>query len=220
ETLSLSDLAFESNSSDDWDDHEYFFKEDEVLSVKRDSFEFSSGEFSISSSSPDNILFCGKLIPNRGAAAALAEKAVPGKKRDGLRSISLVTSRTSSSSSSMHNNRQQKSYKSSKSLPNNTEEGYATGRKANLDSQYDSPGRKSGIWRPQMKSSKRYLFAFGVGGYPAEMKLSDMKSRQRKGTSPARMFPSPDPVEHGIVRSSGSNMGNRVLGWRKSSNNK
>ncbi|XP_042016477.1 uncharacterized protein LOC121764534 [Salvia splendens] len=76
ETLSLCDLPLYSDQSNDWDQH----STTTTASSDQDYFEFFSQELSPSASSaaflpPQNIIFCGKLIPYKHLATPSPNRA-------------------------------------------------------------------------------------------------------------------------------------------------
>ncbi|KAJ9159961.1 hypothetical protein P3X46_025409 [Hevea brasiliensis] len=170
ETLSLSDLPLNSNSSVDLDD---FSKEYQSSTFDhQDFFEFFSEDSSASITyhKDNNIIFCGKLIPPKEPTVAHHERAknpeifIPKSKKKGIfpwksRSFS-IPSRTTSSKQIQ----QEKSYKTCKSLPVHK---VSTGKGYEVD-KYDFLRKRS--------KSRWFLF----GRFPMEMELRDMKTRQKK----------------------------------------
>ncbi|KAG6758465.1 hypothetical protein POTOM_038813 [Populus tomentosa] len=86
--------------------------------------------------------------------------------------------------------KKKKSQKSDKARES-TNKGYTT-RKLSVDRTYDCSMRKGPDLSPLVNSGC-YSFRLGVGKFPMEMDLSDIRMRQgKKSTPPARMLPSED----------------------------
>lgn len=195
ETLSFCDLPLHNNGGSDWD--EDFSKEDQRPAYDQDFFEFFSEDFAAAIYPKDNIIFCGKLIPYKGAT--IAEKAqnlevITTQPKKTNRSCifpwkSHSFNKSTTTSSSKQQLQKKKSYRTCKSLPvrmSDKNKGYKVTRKC--VSKYDSSMKKVSILGSPMKS-RWYLFAFGLGRFPTKMELSDMKTRQSK-RRPMKMFPS------------------------------
>lgn len=171
ETLSLCDLPLNSSASD-WN---YYSKEDHSSSFDQDFFEFCSENFTASTYPTDNIIFCGKLIPYKGAT--VAEKS---------QDLDITTKPKNTKKSSIFPWRSQSCKKSTTTskhalpVPLSENNGYATRKFTNKD---DFSTKKASLLVSPMKS-RWYLFAFGMARFPVEMELRDIKMRQSK-KSPA-----------------------------------
>ncbi|KAF8007265.1 hypothetical protein BT93_K1307 [Corymbia citriodora subsp. variegata] len=195
EALSLCDLPIYSNSAG-WDGE---FAADagkgQSSAADQDFFEFSSEDYSNSFTYPsDNkIMFCGKIIPYRLPPDQTQkplnknhDRNKPKKKRGGsflLRCRSLFSniSRTSRNGFSWPGQ-----VSRSKSLPLELEKyggGYGCVTNKCAD-EYDFAKMK--ILAPPLKP-RWYLFMFGLNRLPAEMELTDIRTRQSRRT-PSTMF--------------------------------
>jgi len=214
EAFSFSDLSLKNcdNYGDD------FAKQDLSSSFDhQDFFEFFSEEFTSTASSTnssDSIIFCGKLIPYRGETVvakteqnlglAAQETVVAETEQDlGItgqtkhtKKGSILPSELSPSfnksteRAAARSNTPPKKKKLQKSdkARESTNKGYAT-RKLSVDRKYDCSMRKGPDLSPLMNSGC-YSFRLGVGKFPMEMDLSDIRMRQgKKITPPARKLP-------------------------------
>ncbi|KAJ6892366.1 hypothetical protein NC651_025539 [Populus alba x Populus x berolinensis] len=168
ETLSLCDLPLYNRANSDWDD---FSKEDQNLetSFDQDFFEFFSEDFAASACPSDNIIFCGKLIPYRGETVEEKAENLTGstkKAKDSKKSFRFPWK-----SSSFNKPR------STTTPPKQPQE--------KSDKALQVPLSENHGW---------YFSAFGVGRFPMEMELSDIKTRQIK-KSPSKMFQSEKGIE-------------------------
>ncbi|KAE8686286.1 GTP binding Elongation factor Tu family protein isoform 1 [Hibiscus syriacus] len=209
ETLSLCDLVMESDRSNEfWDD-------DDDCSPKQDengdSFEFSSEDLPASASiSPgNNIIFCGKIIssresqPNAGNKSQIPKFRTERENHEKRKNFScgngcLFPWKTSSSSPSLFN--KSRTFPSSKSTKESERQSFnksfsmpASVSKNKYgkfsDEKFDFPVKK--VSTPV--KSRWYFFAFGVGRFPMEIELKDMKMRQsRKYTTMKFRSPSGD----------------------------
>ncbi|KAL3579293.1 hypothetical protein D5086_020797 [Populus alba] len=190
----------------------------------QDFFEFFSEEFTSTASSSntsDSIIFCGKLIPYRGETVVaekeqnlrlaaqetvvaeteqdlgIAAKTKHTKKGSILPSepspsFNKSTQRAAARSNTPPKKKKlQKSYKARES----TNKGYTT-RKLSVDRTYDCSMRKGPDLSPLVNSGC-YSFRLGVGKFPMEMDLSDIRMRQGKKscTPPARKLPFNDECD-------------------------
>uniref|UniRef100_A0A5B6YNT0 Uncharacterized protein n=1 Tax=Davidia involucrata TaxID=16924 RepID=A0A5B6YNT0_DAVIN len=176
ETLSLCDLPIYSTEAADWED---FSKEDQsfssISSDQEDYFEFFSTEEFISSTTScssahhqNSIIFCGKLIPYKEAAASIDTtqklentKQQPPRKRGLFRWKNL---------DSFNKPKTSKSNESSSVLP------VSAGK---CDKNYDFSVQRLSILASPTKS-RWHLFMFGLARFPTEMDLSEMKNRQSR----------------------------------------
>ncbi|KAF3433897.1 hypothetical protein FNV43_RR25000 [Rhamnella rubrinervis] len=219
ETLSLCDLPIHSDSSK-WDD-----VESSSFDNNEDGFfEFFSEDFTASTypSSGKDIIFCGKLIPYKEVPTPLLphdhqhqktqnnldtnKKKLPTKKGFQLwKSYSfhkLVRSSSSSNSKGSNiakksNSKPQRPVKAN-SMNNNFV--YNT-RKMSSDhhrNRHLSVGKVSVLSSPA-KSSKWYLYMFGIARLPTEMELRDIKTRQSR-RSPSTMFAPPEKISTEMVK--------------------
>ncbi|EEF32680.1 conserved hypothetical protein [Ricinus communis] len=207
DALSLCDLALHNNSNaSDWDDSS---KEDQSSSFDQDLFEFFSEDFTASAYPKDNIIFCGKLIPYKGdkeeEQAHNLEKAI-SKPREGKRSR-IFPWKTFSSSRSTRS----KSYTTCKTFPDLASESNEYGMK-----RYNRVSMKKVSLLGGPARSRWYLFAFGVGRYPMEMELSDIKTRQSKLTDSkmrqSSKAPGKSKADDGREKLDGRG-GKRARGW-------
>ena len=215
EAFSFSDLSLKNcdNYGDD------FAKQDLSSSFDhQDFFEFFSEEFTSTASSTnssDSIIFCGKLIPYRGETVVAeteqnlglaAQETVVAETEQDL-GIAAQTKHTKKGSilpselSPSFNKSTERAAARSKTPPKkkklqkstdkareSTNKGYAT-RKLSVDRKYDCSMRKGPDLSPLMNSGC-YSFRLGVGKFPMEMDLSDIRMRQgKKSTPPARKLP-------------------------------
>uniref|UniRef100_A0A2K1YY73 Uncharacterized protein n=1 Tax=Populus trichocarpa TaxID=3694 RepID=A0A2K1YY73_POPTR len=165
ETLSLCDLPL-YNCASDWDD---FSKEDQNLetSFDQDFFEFFSEDFAASAYPSDNIIFCGKLIPYRGET--VEEKA---------ENLAGSTKKAKDSKKSFRFPWKSSSFNKPRTTPSK---------------QLQEKSDKA-LQVPLSENHGWYFSAFGVGRFPMEMELSDIKTRQNK-KSPSKMFQSEKGIE-------------------------
>ncbi|CAK7325525.1 unnamed protein product [Dovyalis caffra] len=184
ETLSLCDLPLNSCSSDRDDSS----KEDQSLgtSFDQDFFEFFSEGFTASTYASDNIIFCGKLIPYKGETEAekaqSLESAKKGKNTKKRFSFPWKSSSSNKTRTASPKQLQKKSDKTLQVVPPSENHGCATKK---CDDEYDFSMKKAAT---AMKP-RRCSLAFGVGSFPMEMDLNDIKMRQSR-KSPSRMFQS------------------------------
>ncbi|XP_021296113.1 uncharacterized protein LOC110425514 [Herrania umbratica] len=212
ETLSLCDLVISSDANEYWNDEQHQRNTSPSSSdhQHQDLFEFFSTEdfpaaaaaAASSNHQGNNIIFCGKLIPYRGQqqsnedkTQSLESKVV--KPENGTKngasclfpwrtSQSFNKSRTfpssSSSSSASAKASQGKRFNKSLSLP-------AVGSKNSKklgDDKFDFSVKKVSVIETPVKS-RWYLFAFGVGRFPMEIELKDMKMRQSRKTKAMKL---------------------------------
>ncbi|XP_030548890.1 uncharacterized protein LOC115754101 [Rhodamnia argentea] len=194
EALSLCDLPIYSSSAG-WDDEFADAGKRRSSAADQDFFEFSSEDFSNSFTYPsDNkIVFCGKIIPYRlppdqtqKPQSKNQDRNKPKKKRGFFlfRWGSLLSNKSRNSCSRPGR------MSSSKSLPLELEKykcGYGYMPNKCVD-EYDFAKVK--ILTPPLKS-RWYLFLFGLKRLPAEMELTDIRTRQSRKT-PSTMFRSGD----------------------------
>lgn len=187
ETLSFSDLPLYSDQKgveeEEWDDQEEDLSTDHSQgsssissASEQDYFEFSSQEFS-PSFPPENIVFCGKLIPYKQSHASEKDrnhssvqhqtKKQPNieKKQGWCRMFTWNSSSTRSNSKNQVESR--------------------TGKKNGRDNckygeGYDFPVHKMSILTSSSsgKAAKWQLFLFGISRFSSQVELRDMKSRQ------------------------------------------
>ncbi|KAJ4720841.1 Protein unc-13 4B like [Melia azedarach] len=190
ETLSLCDLAVNSNSEDYLNDND--FSEEQCrqsTSDEQDFFEFFSEDFTAASTYPrDDIIFCGKLIPYR-EPAAVPEQTQNTNTQKNIKKSRIFPWKSNSfnkysRSTSSKAQRHEKSTYSYKSLSQKVN-GYET-----FNYEYDFSEKKvsSSTVAAASVRPRWYLFAFGYGRtFSTEMELKDMKSRQNRRI-PATMF--------------------------------
>lgn len=168
ETLSLCDLPLYSDPSSEWE---------EDSSPKNDYFEFSSQELispcTKSASLPENIIFCGKIIPYKQPDRILKstkEPIVESKKKRSLFTWNFNSKR----SSKVHvSNSMNGTTKSSRD-------------ELKMSALTPSLSGKAG-W---------YLCLFGISSFSQEAVLKDQKSRQKSRKQPlSPMFGFPSMVE-------------------------
>ncbi|KAG5219168.1 hypothetical protein IMY05_C5236000500 [Salix suchowensis] len=204
EVFSFSDLSLK-NYDNYWDN--FATQDRSSSSDHHDLFEFFSEKFTSAASStnsPDSIIFCGKLIPYRGETAAAEtelnlglaaqETVVAGTEQDlgsaartkHAKKGSILPSKDSKLSLSFN-----KSTERAAARSNNPPRKRNSKRETSVDRKYDCSVMRGPNLSPLMKSGC-YSFRLGVGKFPAEMDLSEIKMRQRKKSpTPARMFPFP-----------------------------
>ncbi|KAF2295835.1 hypothetical protein GH714_034430 [Hevea brasiliensis] len=177
EALSLCDLPLNSEAASVSDD---FSSEDQRSSIDQDLFEFFSEDFTSASAyrpKDNNIIFCGKLIPYKGenvdGKAQNSDNTSKANKEANNNSIFPWKSYSFNKSRRYSvKTQQEKSYRTSKTSPELSPD------KKCMD-KYDFPMKKESLLASPTKS-RWYLFAFGVGRYPMEMELNDIKTRQSK----------------------------------------
>ncbi|KAK2633895.1 hypothetical protein Ddye_028687 [Dipteronia dyeriana] len=168
ETLSLCDLAVSSNAEDYyW--NELSYKEDHN-DEDEDFFEFSSEDFTASSSYPkpnQNIIFCGKIIPYRG------EDQVVDHDHD---------HQTQNQNNSTNDLKLQNPKKSLNIFPRKSKK-----EKHGNDFKFDFSMKKVSTMPTSTATtlkSRWYLLAFGSfgkgSGLSKRMELRDIKSRQSR----------------------------------------
>ncbi|XVE75339.1 hypothetical protein DITRI_Ditri12bG0086400 [Diplodiscus trichospermus] len=185
ETLSLCDLVVSST-----DANEYFCKDHR--SNDGDYFEFSSEDF-IYPENYNNIIFCGKLIsrkenqPFEDTPQSLKSKVKQendGKKN--IRGCCMFPWKTS------HSFNKSRTFPSSPSPPKESQ-----GRSLNKSLSLPATGYGNSdvcVIKKVSVKSRWYLFAFGIGKFPMEIELKDMKMRQSR-KSVAMKFHVPDVTE-------------------------
>ncbi|KAK6228160.1 hypothetical protein SCA6_000500 [Theobroma cacao] len=217
ETLSLCDLVISSDASEYWNGEQYHRNSSSSSSdhQHQDLFEFFSTEdipaaaaaAASSNYQGNNIIFCGKLIPYRGQQQSIEDKpqrleSKVIKPENGTKnstsclfpwktSLSFNKSRTfppSSSSSAPAKASQRKSFNKSLSLP---AEGSKNSKKLG-DDKFDFSVKKVSVIETPVKS-RWYLFAFGVGRFPMEIELKDMKMRQSRKSKAMKLQPDGQP---------------------------
>ncbi|OMO81188.1 hypothetical protein COLO4_23725 [Corchorus olitorius] len=202
ETLSLCDLVMSSDANDYWNNHDESSNSSSSSTSNhhhdQDFFEFfSDQDVSASSASTysgnnNNVIFCGKLIPFKDQKQPIDEEK-PLKQENGnnqkknndvnssscmfpwknMSQHSFNKSRTFPPSSSSSSSSKAKSLNKSLSLP-------VVGENKKLgDEKFDFSVKKVSILATPVKS-RWYLFAFGVGRFPMEIELKDMKMRQSR----------------------------------------
>ncbi|CAK9152228.1 unnamed protein product [Ilex paraguariensis] len=189
ETLSLCDLPICSNEAD-WEYN--FTKEDRhsssSSSSEQDYFEFFSQEWSTTISShhhPENIIFCGKLIPSKTPISGDGHE-IESNKQSNQRKKSLFRWNSDSfsppkSTSTLKKARLvKKNDPNSLSLPEKIR--YSSDHSGKCGDKYDfSVGKVSILKSPaKLSRSRRYLFMLGLGRFPMEMELNDIKNRQSR----------------------------------------
>ncbi|XP_050210953.1 uncharacterized protein LOC126661181 [Mercurialis annua] len=179
EALSLCDLALNNSNGSEWDDSS---KEDQRLSFDQDIFEFFSEDFNASTHPRENVIFCGKLIPYKGdkkdAHVEKIDKSI-NKTKESKRSF-IFRWKSFSLHQSRNNSlkmQQQKSYTTCTSPDINSENNEYRMKKC--AQKYDVSMRKISVFASPSRS-KWHPFTFGMGRYPVEMELSDIKTRQSK----------------------------------------
>ncbi|XP_022748026.1 uncharacterized protein LOC111297637 [Durio zibethinus] len=246
ETLSLCDLVISSDANEYWNNDD-FSKEDHQ-SNSGDLFEFFSDDFPAAAPEDDsNIIFCGKLMSFKEQQQPKIEdkpqspkiRKVKQENDDKKKNISSCKfpwkisnsfnkSRTYPSSSAKGS--LGKSFYKSLSLPakgskkNNGKYGSDRSKKLG-DEKFDFSVKKVSILATPVKS-RWYLFAFGVGRFPMEIELKDMKLRQTRKNK-AMKFQPPERVgpENAIGgkerRRSGKGLWRllKVLGWKSKHTN-
>ncbi|XVE99360.1 hypothetical protein REPUB_Repub03eG0191500 [Reevesia pubescens] len=202
ETLSLCDLVISSDANDYWNDHQSINSPSDHH--QDNFFEFSSEDFPSTAASTynDNIIFCGKLIPCKDQQQQSIEdkpqslkckiKQENDEKKKNISSClfpwkisshSFNKSTTFPSSSSAKES-QGKIFNKSLSMPasgsknNNGKYGRDQSKKLGGE-KFDFSVKKVSILATPVKS-RWYLFAFGVGRFPMEIELKDMKMRQSR----------------------------------------
>jgi hypothetical protein len=200
ETLSLCDLPTHNDSSksdvetssfDDDENHDGFF-------------EFFSEDFTASTYPPSgkDIIFCGKLIPYEEVPPLLPHdhhqktqnvletnnKKLPTKKGFRLwKSFSfhklVRSSPTKSKGSKIGKNSNSKPQQAVKANPMNNNCVYNTRKISSDHHRHLSVGKVSVVSYPA-KSSKWYLYMFGIAKLPTEMELRDIKTRQSRRIPP------------------------------------
>lgn len=258
ETISLCDLVMSSDANEYWNGEDFSNKDD---SNNGDFFEFFSTEdfpaVSAAAAPNKNIVFCGKLIPfkdqkqqsdteNESPQSTLKtskSKQENGdqyhdqkkKKKNTRRSSCSFPWKTTSQSfnksrtfpSPKGSQSQTKSFNKSLSLPAD----HQSNKKLSDDQKFNfSVNKKVSILATPVKS-RWYLFAFGVGRFPMDIELKDMKLRQsRKISKQAMKFQAPEEVDgeanvkggKGRRRSSsGKGLWRllKVLGWKNKHTN-
>lgn len=194
EALSLCDLPIYGNSAG-WDDEFPDAGKRRSSAADEDFFEFSSEDFSNSFAYPsDNkIVFCGKIIPYRlppDETQKPQNKNHDRKKPKKKRGFFLFRWGSLFSNKSRNSRSWPGRISSSKSLPLELEKykcghGYMPNKCVD---EYDFAKVK--ILTPPLKS-RWYLFMFGLNRLPAEMELTDIRTRQSRKT-PSTMFRSGD----------------------------
>lgn len=182
ETLSLCDLAVDSSAAEYWN---AFKEDDQSSSSNQDLFEFFNTDSTASAYPRDNIVFCGKIISHKELTVTgktqlteIPTKQEAPKKSRGVfkcKSHSLGGSRVPPSPKVQWG----KSYKRSISMP-------MSSSCAKYDKKFDYSVKNISIPATPMKS-RWYLFAFGMGRFPKEMELRDMRKRQ-SNRRPVTMF--------------------------------
>ncbi|KAK8504332.1 hypothetical protein V6N13_062681 [Hibiscus sabdariffa] len=200
ETLSLSDLVINNDHSNEFWNHDDFSRQEET----GDLFEFFSEDFPASASifpENDNIVFCGKIIsykekqPNVGSKPQRRKYKIEqenGEKKEDFSCRnarkcclfpwkispppSLFNKSTTFRSSKSRKELQRQSFNKSFSMPASvSNKNY---EKFSLE-KFDFPVKKVSTLATPVKS-RWYLFAFGVGRFPMEVELKDMKMRQSR----------------------------------------
>ncbi|KAI3470463.1 hypothetical protein Pfo_027126 [Paulownia fortunei] len=197
ETLSLCDLPLYSDQSGDWE--EYFSLDsshasNSMSSSQDDYFEFFSQELNPSAATatgfpPENIIFCGKLIPYKQPAATCQKDSsslVQSKKKP---SWPLFRWKFSSSRSSKNGTRSTTLMQQSPKRMHNT----------------NKLGKGHGF-----PMHKMYLFLFGISRFSTEVELRDIKSRRSRRRCPS----SPPPPPMFRIEYRGDEVsGGRNRGW-------
>ncbi|KAG5222537.1 hypothetical protein IMY05_C2530000400 [Salix suchowensis] len=219
EVFSFSDLSLK-NYDNYWDN--FATQDRSSSSDHHDLFEFFSEEFTSAASStnsPDSIIFCGKLIPYRGETAAAEtelnlglaaqETVVAGTEQDlgsAARTkhakkgsilpskdskLSLSFNKSTERAAARSNNPPKKKKQQKRDKARESTNEVVAARKLSVDRKYDCSVMRGPNLSPLMKSGC-YSFRLGVGKFPAEMDMREIKMRQRKKSpTPARMFPFP-----------------------------
>ncbi|KAE8708988.1 hypothetical protein F3Y22_tig00110332pilonHSYRG00678 [Hibiscus syriacus] len=207
ETLSLCDIVMNNDNSNElWNDDD-FLKQEET----GDLFEFFSEDFPASASNfPENnhendrIIFCGKFIsykenenqPNVGSKSKRRKYKMEQENDEKMNDFSCRNARKCcffpwkiSSPPSLFN--KSRTFPSSKSSKESQTQCFnkSFSKPASV-SKIDFPVRKVSTLATPVKS-RWYLFAFGVGRFPMEIELKDMKMRQSRKYR-AMKFPAPD----------------------------
>ncbi|KAE8689584.1 hypothetical protein F3Y22_tig00110933pilonHSYRG00130 [Hibiscus syriacus] len=206
ETLSLSDLVMNNDYSNEfWNDND-FSKQAET----GDLFEFFSEDFPASASifpennnENDRIIFCGKIIsykenenqPNVGSKPKRRKYKFEQENDEEKKDFSCRNAKKCcffpwkiSSPPSLFKSRTFTSSKSKKE-PQTQRFNKAFSMPASV-SKFHFPDRKVSTLATPVKS-KWYLFGVGVGRFPMEIELKDMKMRQSRKYRPMK-FPAPD----------------------------
>ncbi|XP_039060041.1 uncharacterized protein LOC120203996 [Hibiscus syriacus] len=238
ETLSLCDLVMENDRSNEfWDDDDDFSKRDE----NGDLFEFSSDHLPASASifPENNIIFCGKIISSResqpinvGNKSQMPKFRIERGNHEKSKNFScgnrcLFPWKTSSSSSPSLFNKS-RTFPSSKSTKESERRSFNKSFSVPASVSKNKYGKFSDekFYFPVKQVStpvkpRWYLFAFGVGRFPMEIELKDMKMRQsRKYTTMKFRSPGGDRSEN--VKSDqrrrsgkGFRILLKVLGWNQ-----
>ncbi|CAA2973969.1 Hypothetical predicted protein [Olea europaea subsp. europaea] len=190
ETLSLCDLPLYSTDGGaaDWEEDLSTVSQggsSSTSSLEQDYFEFFSQHMS-TSTTPENIIFCGKIIPCKQPAKD--SKLVESKQSEGLSRLKLnsLFSKNGAKSPPMEKNIKKKSLailpKSSKKMYNKSND---------MGKGNDFPVQKTSLLTSSSSGKARWYFLlFGITGISTEMKFSDMKNRQsrRKSSPSSPMF--------------------------------
>ncbi|KAL7109433.1 hypothetical protein ACP275_06G174900 [Erythranthe tilingii] len=193
ETLSLCDLPLYSNSSTDqsseWE-HVSALDSGSISSQDDDYFEFSSQEFTPSAAAdfpPENIIFCGKLIPykqphnNNNNNQPMIQKANNSSNSPDLLIIESKQNRIEMWKNSSTSNGA-RGTTLMQSPP--TKKTYNTKSNKQLNLSLFTSSSSSG-------KTKWYFLFFGSPRFSTEVDLRDFKSRRR---SLRRQFSSPPPM--------------------------
>lgn len=188
ETLSLSDLP----NSAQWD-NSYSKEGDDVVQGDDDFFEFISEDFTASTRSTveTDIIFCGKIINAYRESPDDAKQSNSQNLKEDDSCVLLPRSPNKSAS------------KSAMPRDSTINKGKESKDARNLRFAYSV--RKVSLMRSPTKS-RWYLFMFGMPSMklPAEMELSDIRSRHIRRRGPATaMFPAPAGGEVAVGKSRG-----------------
>ncbi|PIM98389.1 hypothetical protein CDL12_29129 [Handroanthus impetiginosus] len=211
EALSLCDLPLNSDHGAEEYRGEDFSTESQgsssMSSSEQDYFEFFSQELNSSTSSfpPENIIFCGKLIPYKQLDTREKDSSKvdeSGKKQKNIEkkrgwgifrwkcsSTRQVQSKNGKKSTNLMHKKDHHA-SSLHELPNKMHNSNKQGKR------YDFPVHKlSMLTSPSSGKARWYQFMFGISRFSTEVELGDIKSRMNRSHRP-----SPPPPGLGLGR--------------------
>ncbi|KAJ8747250.1 hypothetical protein K2173_014396 [Erythroxylum novogranatense] len=192
DALSLCDLPLNSNFSE-WNE---FSDDYQSSSFDPDVFEFFSEDFTSSTKPTDNIIFCGKLIPYKGAVQNHGKEVEPKIESKNTKKRGIFPWKSRTSLSKKNRTRSCKAYKD-KTLSIQEPENGGWDTDCNAD-KYDFKIKKASVLATPIKSTRWHVLAFGVGRAPARMRLNDIKNRQSKRHPAAKCSSDqPDVIQNG-----------------------
>ncbi|XP_017644514.1 uncharacterized protein LOC108485182 [Gossypium arboreum] len=203
ETLSLCDLAMngDDHSNQFWNDDEYL--RNQQSNTNGDLFEFFSDDFpapaSIFPENSNNVIFCGKVIsyredqPNVGNKSQRLKCKIKQENNEKKKDFGCLfpwkissgrpfnKSRTFPSSKSTKESRIRKGFfNKSCSMPASVSKNkFGVENERFNNEKFNFSLKKESMLATPVKS-RWYLFAFGVGRFPMEIELKDMKMRQSR----------------------------------------